>query len=83
MDQTVSAGIEEGTQRDRLRGVDWLRSLAIIGVTLFHVFPALVPGGFLGVNLFFILSGFLAAYGAAKVMDNDGSLGGVAYLKDY
>ena len=83
MDQTVSAGTEEGTQGDRLRGVDWLRSLAIIGVTLFHVFPALVPGGFLGVNLFFILSGFLAAYGAAKVMDNDGSLGGVAYLKDY
>ncbi len=56
---------------ERLRGVDWLRSLAIIGVTIFHVFPALVPGGFLGVNLFFILSGFLAAYGAAKLLKED------------
>ena len=64
---------------ERLRGVDWLRSLAIIGVTLFHVFPALVPGGFLGVNLFFIISGFLAAYGAAKLLNDEKPFSLTAY----
>lgn len=68
-------------QSGRLRGVDWLRSLAIIGVTLFHVFPALVPGGFLGVNLFFILSGFLAAYGAAKLLNDEKPFSLTAYYR--
>lgn len=60
---------EDSTKTARLSGIDWLRSLAIVGVTLFHVFPALAPGGFLGVNIFFILSGFLAAYNGAKLSD--------------
>ena len=40
-------------------GLDGLRALAIIGVTLFHMFPYKVRGGYLGVSLFFVLSGYL------------------------
>lgn len=42
-------------------GLDSLRALAIIGVTLFHMFPDTIRGGYLGVLLFFVLSGYLLA----------------------
>lgn len=48
--------------RRHIDGLDVLRTLAIVGVTLFHMFPDGLPGGYLGVSLFFVLTGFLLAY---------------------
>ncbi len=39
--------------------VDGLRALAIVPVVVFHAFPALAPGGFVGVDVFFVISGYL------------------------
>jgi peptidoglycan/LPS O-acetylase OafA/YrhL len=39
--------------------IDGLRALAIIPVVAFHAFPAAVPGGFVGVDVFFVISGYL------------------------
>jgi peptidoglycan/LPS O-acetylase OafA/YrhL len=39
--------------------IDGLRALAIIPVIIFHAFPRIMPGGFVGVDIFFVISGFL------------------------
>lgn len=39
--------------------IDGLRAVAIIGVVLFHAFPKAFRGGFVGVDVFFVISGYL------------------------
>ena len=41
------------------REIDGLRSIAIIPVVLYHLGAEFVPGGYLGVDVFFVISGFL------------------------
>ncbi|MFV0425818.1 MAG: acyltransferase family protein [Beutenbergiaceae bacterium] len=43
----------------RIPGLDGLRAIAIVAVLIFHLRAASLPGGYLGVDVFFVVSGFL------------------------
>ncbi len=43
----------------RYAGLDGLRAIAVLTVIVFHLTPGLLPGGYLGVDLFFVISGFI------------------------
>ena len=57
--------IEVKRERKHIKGLDALRALAITLITLFHIFPDTFVGGYIGVCLFLVITGFLLAYGSA------------------
>ena len=65
MSEVLSAAARPVADRSDANGrgfrpdIQGLRALAVSMVVIYHLYPSLVPGGFAGVDVFFVISGFL------------------------
>jgi peptidoglycan/LPS O-acetylase OafA/YrhL len=55
-----------------IAGLDGLRALAVGAVLVFHLWPLGLPGGFIGVDVFFVISGFLITTLLLREHDREG-----------
>jgi peptidoglycan/LPS O-acetylase OafA/YrhL len=60
--------------------IDGLRAVAIVLVLIFHIFPEVLPAGFIGVDLFFVISGYLITNIMLHQLD-DGSFSLINFYK--
>ena len=56
---TAPAPARQQAKDGYVPGLDGIRALAVLAVMAFHGGLSWLPGGFLGVDAFFVLSGFL------------------------
>jgi peptidoglycan/LPS O-acetylase OafA/YrhL len=59
--------------------IDGLRAVAVLAIVAYHAFPRAIPGGFVGVDVFFVISGFLITGIIARARDE----GRFSYLGFY
>ena len=53
------------------RDIDGLRALAVLSVIFHHAFPKHIKGGFVGVDIFFVISGYLISSIILKNLENN------------
>ena len=70
----AAAGVPRTPDTSRIVGIDGLRALAVLGVMAFHADWLVAQGGFFGVDLFFVISGFLITRLLLVELERDGRI---------
>ncbi len=64
--------MEQRKKRRYITGFDGLRALGVLGVILYHIRPDIFRGGYLGVPIFMVVSGYLITDGLIMEFDRTG-----------
>lgn len=59
--------------------IDGLRAVAVLSVVVYHALPSLLPGGFVGVDIFFVISGYLIT----RIITEELAEGRFSYIRFY
>ena len=64
--------LEENLNKSFYRkDIDGLRGISVASVILYHISKSILPGGFVGVDIFFVISGYLVTKIITKQLDED------------
>jgi peptidoglycan/LPS O-acetylase OafA/YrhL len=63
--------------------IDGLRAIAVLSVVIYHAFPWMIPGGFTGVDIFFVISGYLISGILYKGLKANGGAGNFSFGEFY
>lgn len=75
------APVAPAVPRRRVAPLDGLRGVALLAVLAYHLAPSAAPGGFLGVETFFVLSGYLLGTLLLDEHARTGAIDAVAYFR--
>ena len=68
-------------KRKYYAAIDGLRLIAIIAVVIYHANPTRLPGGFAGVTLFFVITGYLLTSSIDRQLHDGGKFSYLDHLK--
>lgn len=70
------------SSKQRNEALDGLRAIAIAAVVIYHANQAWLPGGFFGVTIFFVLSGYLTTLSVARRLSSNEGFSYPRYLAE-
>lgn len=70
----VLPGVAPGSKAHFRPDIQGLRAIAVVLVLLYHVWPEVMPGGFVGVDVFFVISGYLITSLLKREFEREGRI---------